>query len=307
MASITRADIEALIQEEYNHVLLNSAAESSTVLSTFNTVSMGAKVQNMPALATRPTAKFVGSAAGDRKKPSTTFSFENKVLNAEEIAAIIVLNEEDLEDATEDLLEKAAALGGEAIGRTLDAATLFGKDKPASWTSPDLFAAATAAGNIFQVGAGANDLVGSIFQAAGAVDDSGANPDAFLARNGFKFQLANLRNTDGNPIYLPSLSSAPGSVDNVAGLDAHWNKNGAWDRTKALGLVVDSQAAIIGVRTDIQVKFLTEATIDGVNLAENDQVALRFRARYAYVLADVTNAEGTRKAPSAAITAAVGG
>lgn len=302
---ITRADIAALIEEEYSHVLLNRATATSTVLSAFTTVPMGAKVQNMPALATRPTASFVGETAGTRKKPSTTFSFENKRLEAQEIAAIIVLNEEDLEDATDDLLANAAALGGEAVGRTLDAAVLFGTGKPAAWTSPDLFAAATAAGQIYQVGAaGEDDLVGSIYQAAESVDDSGANPDAFLSRGGFKFKLANLRNADGSPIYLPSLSASPGSVDNVAGLDAYWNKNGAWDRTKALGLVADSSAVLIGVRTDIQVKFLTEATIDGVNLAENDQVALRFRARYAYTLADVVGTEGEDISPVSAITAA---
>ncbi|MDQ0735326.1 phage major capsid protein [Arthrobacter agilis] len=304
--AITRADIAALIEEEYSDTLLNRAAATSTVLSAFTTVPMGAKVQNMPALATRPTASFVGETAATRKKPNTKFSFENKRLEAQEIAAIIVLNEEDLEDATDDLLANAAALGGEAVGRTLDGAVLFGTGKPAAWTSPDLFAAATAAGQIYQVGAGEDDLVGSIFQAAESVDDSGANPDAFLARGGFKFKLANLRNADGSPIYLPSLSSAAGSVDNVAGLDAYWNKNGAWDRTKALGLVADTSSVLIGVRTDIQVKFLTEATIDGVNLAENDQVALRFRARYAYTLADVVGTEGTRHSPVSALTAASG-
>lgn len=307
MAPITRADIAALIEEEYSSTLLNGATASSTVLSAFTTVPMGAKVQNMPALATRPTASFVGETAATRKKPNTKFSFENKRLEAQEIAAIIVLNEEDLEDATDDLLEKAALLGGEAVGRTLDAAVLFGNGKPAAWTSPDLFAAATAAGQVYQIGTGEDDLVGSIFQAAEAVDDSGANPDAFLSRGGFKFKLANLRNTDGTPIYLPSLSSAAGSVDNVAGLDAYWNKNGAWDRAKALGLVADTSSVLIGVRSDISVKFLTEATIDGVNLAENDQVALRFRARYAYTLADVVGTENERISPVSAITAAVGG
>lgn len=305
--AITRADIAALIEEEYSDTLLNRAAATSSVLSAFTTVPMGAKVQNMPALATRPTAAFVGETAETRTKPNTKFSFENKVLTAQEIAAIIVLNEEDLEDATEDLLENAAALGGEAVGRTLDAAVMFGNGKPAAWTSPDLFAAATAAGQVYQVGAGEDDLVGSIFQAAESVDDSGANPDAFLSRGGFKFKLANLRNTDGTPIYLPSLSSAPGAVDNVAGLNAYWNKNGAWDRAKALGLVADSSSVLIGVRTDIQVKFLTEATIGGVNLAENDQVALRFRARYAYTLADVVGTEGDRVSPVSAITAAATG
>lgn len=305
--AITRADIAALIEEEYSTTLLDRATASSTVLSAFTTVPMGAKVQNMPALATRPTASFVGETADTRTKPNTKFSFENKVLTAQEIAAIIVLNEEDLEDATEDLLANAAALGGEAVGRTLDAAVMFGNNKPAAWTSPDLYAAAVAAGQVYQVGAGEDDLVGSIFQAAESVDDSGANPDAFLSRGGFKFKLANLRNTDGTPIYLPSLSSAPGAVDNVAGLNAYWNKNGAWDRSKALGLVADSSSVLIGVRSDIQVKFLTEATIGGVNLAENDQVALRFRARYAYTLADVRGTEGEVVSPVSAITAATAG
>lgn len=305
MVQITRTDIEALIQEEYNYTLLNAATATSTALSAFETVPMGKKVQNMPALATRPTAKFVGTTGAARKKPTSKFTFENKTLNAEEIAAIIVLNEEDLEDANDDLLSRAAALGGEAIGRTLDAAILFGTDKPTAWASPDLTASATTAGDVFQVGTGDSDLVGSIFKAAGAVDDSGANPDGFLARKGFKYRLANLRDNQNAPIYIPSLSTAPGAVDSVAGLDAHWNSNGAWERGRALGLVVDTKAVLVGVRSDISVKFLDQATIDGVNLAENDQVALRFRARYAYTLADVVGTDGARKSPVAAVTEAV--
>lgn len=302
MATITRADIEALIEEEYSNALLTAATASSTALSAFQTVGMGAKVQNMPALATRPEAAFVGETAATRTKPTTTFSFENKTLTAQEIAAIIVLNEEDLEDASDDLLARAAALGGEAVGRTLDRAVLFGTGKPAAWTSPDLFAAATAAGSVFQIGTGADDLVGSIFQAAGSVDDSGANPDAFLARGGLKYRLANLRDGQNAPIYIPSLSSGAGAVDNVAGLDAYWNRNGAWDRAAATALVADKNAVLIGIRSDISVKFLDQATVGGVNLAENDQVALRFRARYAYTIADVRNTAGDRLSPVAAVT-----
>lgn len=306
MAEVTRQDIEAAIEEDHSATLLNAAAEASTALTAFTTVPMGRKVQNMPALATRPEAGWVGETGAERKKPSAKFSFENKVLTAAEVAVIIRLNEEDLEDATEDLLETAAALGGEALGRALDRAVLFGVNKPASWTSPDLLASATAGGNVFQVAKapGPNDLVGSIFQAAAAVDDSGANPDRFLARNGLKFQLANLRANDGTAIYLPSLSTAPDAADQVAGLGAVWNRNGAWDRAKATALVADSQSVLIGVRSDISVKFLDQAVVEGVSLAENDQVALRFRARYAYTLADVVTAEGVRRSPAAAVVPA---
>lgn len=305
MAGIVRADIESLIEDEYSGILLDRATESSTVLRAFRTVQMGSKVANMPALATLPEAKFIGEAAGERTKPSTKFTFENKVLTAAEVAAIIVLNEEDIEDANEDLLENAASLGGQAVGAALDKAVLFGEGKPAAWTSNDLFAAATAAGATFQVGTGANDLVGSIFQAAGSVDASGANPDALLARNGLKYQLANLRDGQGSPIYLPSLSASAEAVDNVGGLNAYWNGNGAWDSSKALAMVADPNLAIIGIRKDISVKFLDQATVDGVSLAENDQVALRFRARYAYVLADVKGRDGEALSPVAAVVPAV--
>lgn len=301
--NVTRQEIEAAIEEEHSQQLLNAATEASTALTAFTTVPMGHRVQNMPALATRPQAAWVGESDADRKKPSSKFSFENKVLTAAEVAVIIRLNEEDLEDATEDLLAHAAALGGEAIGRTLDKAVLFGVGKPASWTAPDLMASATAAGNVHQVAAapGKDDLVGSIFQAAESVDDSGANPDRFLARNGLKFKLANLRSADGQAIYLPSLSTAPDAADQVAGLQAAWNRNGAWDRTRALAMVADSQSVLLGVRSDITVKFLDQAVVDGVSLAENDQVALRFRARYAYTLADVFTAEAVRRSPVAAV------
>lgn len=305
---VTRADIEAAIEDEYNGALLTRATESSTALNAFTVVPMGSKVSRMPALLTRPKAAFVGETGSARKKPSANFSFEKKELVAAEIAAIIVLNEEDVEDATDDLLERAAELGGEAIGAALDAAILFGEGKPAAWTSDSLFEFATAAGNIHQVGTGVNDLVGSIFQAAEDVDDSGANPDRFLARNGLRFRLANLRDANGAPIYLPSLSSAAGAVDNVGGLDAYWNKNGAWDKTAATAMVADSSAVLIGERTDIQVKFLDQAVVNGVSLAENDQVALRFRARYGYTVADVIGSEGERVAPvSAVVPAGAGG
>lgn len=304
MAQIERADIEAAIQEDYNYDLLNTATASSTALSVFDPVPMGAKVQNMPALATRPTASWVGETAETRTKPTSKFSFENKTLTAAEVAVIVVMNEEDLEDINDDLLGKTAALGGEAIGRALDEAVLFGIGKPAAWGAADLFAQATADGNVLQIGAGpgADDLVGAILQGAETIDDSGANPAAFLARKGLRYRLANLRDSSGAPIYSPSLASAPGGVDQVAGLDTFWNANGAWQRDLALGLIVDPAFVRLGVRSDISVKFLDQATVGGVSLAENDQVALRFRARYAYTVANITGTEGSTLQPVAAVT-----
>jgi hypothetical protein len=49
------------------------------------------------------------------------------------------------------------------------------------------------------------------------------------------------------------------------------------------------------------VKFLDQATVGSVNLAERDMVALRFKARYAYVLGRSATSLGTNKTPVAAL------
>jgi hypothetical protein len=87
----------------------------------------------------------------------------------------------------------------------------------------------------------------------------------------------------------------------IAGLNAAWASGLVWDRDECEALVVDSQRAIIGVRQDITVKFLTEATVGGINLAERDMVALRFKARYAYVLGNTRTDEGATQVPVAAV------
>jgi len=224
----------------------------------------------------------------------------------EEIAVIIPVHEDTLEDATEDLLRNLSILGGTAIGKKLDEAILFGLDKPSTWTDLDLLAAATAAGNIFQTSAtpGANDLAGSILQAAGAVADSGADPTSVLSASGLRFRLANLRGADGQAIYTRQLNESGLVNDNIAGLDASFVKNGAWDNALASAIVADRSRVKIGVRQDITVKFLDQATVGGINLAERDMVALRFKARYAYALGNTINAGGQISEPVGAVTPA---
>ena len=295
MADISRSELSTIIEEEYSHELLDSAMANSVALQAFRRVDMGTKTKNLPVLATLPEAGFVTESADETGvKPTAQATWGNKQLVAEEIAVIIPIHENVVDDATVDALDEITKAGGAAIGRKLDGAVLFGVDKPVTWTSDDLSAAATAAGQTVEVAAhGEDDLIGSILQAAGLVDEAGWEPSDVLAPRGLRYRLANLRAgaSDGTPVFLPSLSNTPGSVDTLAGLTGRWVTGRVWDRDEAEALVVDAERVIIGVRQDISVKFLSEATVGGLNLAERDMVALRFKARYAYVLGDGTNAE----------------
>ena len=288
MASITRADVASLIAEEYASTVIQAATQGSTVLAAFDTVNMGTKVTNMPVLASLPEAAWVSDTDNTARKPTSKATWANRTLVAEEVAVIVPVHENTLDDVTADILGDLAKVGGQAIGKKLDQAVLFGTDKPTSWTSPDLLAAATAAGNVVTqtAAAGAADAYGAALQVAGMIADAGFDPTVLLAKRSLSYLLANLRTTAGAMVL---------QNDQMLGFETHWSRNGAWEPDEAVSILVDPTTVRIGVRQDITTKFLDQATIgtgeNQINLAEQDMVALRFKARFAYVLGNPVTPE----------------
>lgn len=299
MADISRADVATLIEEAYSHVLLDAAVAASTALSTFPTVNMGTKTTHLPVLATLPEADWVSET---ENKPITEVTWKSLTLVAEEIATIVPIHENVLDDATVDLLTEITRRGGEAIGKKLDEAVLFGTDKPISWVSDSLCEAAVGASQTQTVTTGdanEDDLVGCVNQAAKTLALAGFLPDTLVASLALRYDVANLRDADGNLAFRDNM---------FAGFNTSFNRNGAWDGTAADILVVDSSRVRIGVRQDIQVKYLDQATLGSgesqVNLAQRDMVALRFKARFAYVLGVSTTSLGVDQVPVAAVVPA---
>lgn len=297
MANPIYADVANLIRDEFSTSFLDNVQKQSTALSAFTRVNMGTREATMPVVATQPEAKFVGYGDADRTKPTSGLGFKNKNIFASEIAVIVPVKEEDIADANADIVGQIIRQGSEAVARTLDAAVLLGIGKPAEWADKSVFEAATAAGNVFQLGA-KQDLPGAILKGAEALDVAGNNPDRIIARRGLGFSLANTRNANGSPIYVPSLNQATGQAGEIMGIPYFKDEIGSLDRKKAEALIVDSSKVIIGVRQDLTVKMLDQATVGGISLAENDMVAFRFVMRAGYVLSDMLGA------PAAAITPA---
>jgi hypothetical protein len=148
---------------------------------------------------------------------------------------------------------------------------------------------------VFSTTPGVDDLAGKILQAAEALSDK-YDPTTLLTRKGMKYRLANLRATTGEAIFQDNMSMNPDAMDSIYGLNIAYATGTTgddaggdvlvWDPAMAEALVVDRSRVIIGVRQDITVKFLDQATVGGINLAERDMVALRFKARFGYVLGD---------------------
>lgn len=286
MADITRAEVASLIGEEYGGQVIKAATQGSIALQAFPTVNMGTKTSHMPVLATLPDAAFVTDADNTGTKPTAQVTWADQTLVAEEIAVIVPIHENTVDDATEDILAQIADLGGQAIGKVLDGAVFFGTNKPASWTSLDLQAAAVAASNTVEVvdgPANAADLYGATLQVAGLIADEGFDPTTVIAKRSLMYNFANIRDADGQVLV--------GQENALRGFDTYWSRNGSWVPADATLLVADRSTVRIGVRQDITVKYLDQATVGGINLAEKDMVALRFKARFAYVLGQIATPE----------------
>lgn len=297
MVDINRSDVSTLIENAYSQVLLDAAAAGSQALQAFPTVNLGTKTTNLPMLASLPQAGWVTEDVGDSSgtKPTSEVRWKNVTMVAEEIAVIVPVHENVIDDATTDILTEVSMLAGQAIGQKLDQAIFWGYGKPASWTSSALYTAASGASQTNTITSGAanaDDIVGAVHKSAKDLSALGLMPDTLCANLTFRYDVVNLRDANGLPIFRD---------ESFAGFNTSFSQNGTWDNSLATALVVDSSRVRVGVRQDIQVKFLDQATVNSINLAEKDMVALRFKARYGYVLSTGATAFDEAPVPVAAV------
>jgi HK97 family phage major capsid protein len=294
MADISRADALALLaRQDINEIIKPDTAQSAA-LAAFRSIRMSAGVARMPVLSALPTAGFVTDNTSNEAtgvKPTSKVSWTNKELIAEEIAVIVPVHENTLADSNFDIWGEVRPLVAQEFGRVLDAAVFFGVNKPATWTDPALVPGAIAAGNYQVLGHGDGerfDLAADFNEAFGIVEDDEFDVNSAFTGRFLRRSLRGLRDDDGQPIYLDALRS-DGSTASIYGQDLRYLTNGGWDRSAAEALVGDSSKVVLGIREDVQVKMLDQATLgtgaNQINLAERDMVALRFKFRVAFATA----------------------
>lgn len=309
MADITRADALALLARQDINEIIKPETAQSVALAAFRTQRMSAGVARMPVLSTLPTGGWVtdaNSTDADGVKPTTKVTWTDKELIAEEIAVIVPIHENTLADSNFDIWGEVRPLVAQEFGRILDAAVIFGVNKPTTWLDPALVPGAIAAGNEQVEGTGDGtdlDLAADFNEAFGFVEDDGFDVNSAFTGRFLRRSLRGLRDDTGQPIYLDGVRG-DNNTASIYGQDLRYVNNLGWDRDAAVALVGDASKVVIGIREDYQVKLLTEATVGGINLAERDMVALRFKFRVAFATAYSTAAGAPTDYPFAVITPA---
>ena len=298
---ITRQNAEALFTEDLVAEIIQGVTKQSAALSMFRRLpNMSSNIMRMRVLDALPMAYWVNDSTNNGRKNVTNAAWANKYIVPAEIAVIVPIKEDVLDDASIDIWGEIRPRLVEAIGKKIDQAIFAGVDKPSAWRA-DLLSSIAQAGAYVSQGSGT--LYSAINDAMVKVEESGYNPSGIVGGVDVKGKFRMMLDTSGQPIKGTEIDELP-----KAYID-----NGAWDKTKAQMIVGDFTQAVYSIRQDITYKVLDQAIIqnpsDGeimYNLAQEDMVALRVVMRLGWEIPNPINAlapDESARFPFAAIQA----
>lgn len=281
---ITKQSAEALFSEDLAADIIQGAIKQSAALSMFRRLpNMTSNVMRMRVLDALPMAYWVGATNNGRKN-LTEMAWANKFIVPEELAVIVPIKEDVLDDADIDIWAEVRPRLVEAIGKAIDQAIFVGVNKPAGFRA-DLLSSIAQAGAYVPQGGGT--LYSAINDAMVKVEESGYNPTGIIGGVDVKGKFRMMLDTAGQPIKGTEIDEMP-----KAYID-----NGAWDKTKAQMIIGDFTQAVYSIRQDITYKVLDQAVIQDpstgdikYNLAQEDMVALRVVMRMGWEIPNPINA-----------------
>lgn len=296
---ITRTDASGLIPEPITREIIQGVTEGSAVLRMGRRLpNMTSKTQTMNVLDMLPTAYWVDGDTG--MKQTTKQAWDKKKIYAEELAVIVPIPEAVLDDADYDIWGEVRPRLVEAFGKKIDAAILFGTDKPATWRAGIVPSATTAGATVTKTADVYADIMGEGGLIA-KVENSGFLPTGIMSAVQMRATLRGLRDDNKNPIFKSDMQGATQYA--LDGIPMDFPMNGAFDPTAALMIAGDFSQLTYSIRQDVSYKLLDQATIvdptDNTilyNLAQQDMVALRAVMRLGWEIPNPINAFNTGNA-----------
>jgi len=287
-----------LIPEEYQREIVQSIVEKSAALQLFRHIKMKRAQQRIPVLASFPLAYWVGGASLDARdiglKQTTSVTWDNVYINAEEIAVIVPIAKNLLDDLDYDFWTEIKPRVTEAFGIALDEAIFFGVNAPATFPT-SIVASAAAAGNEILAGASTVDYLDDINNAMATVEADGFDINGFWARKQVRAKLRGLRDTTKGLLYYPeSAPTASPSVGSLYGEKIIFSNAGlsgfAAGATNSSMIGGDWDQGMLAIRDDISMQMFDTGVISDAggltvyNLLQQDMVALRVTARFGFAV-----------------------
>lgn len=283
---IKKSDAYALFEPDVMSEIMEGTIKQSAVLQMFRRLpNMTTNKTKMRVLDSLPMAYWVDADTNNGRKKLTKMAWDNKFITAEELAVIVPIKEDVLDDADYDIWADVRPRLVEAFGKAIDNAILTGVNKPNGFRL-DLLSSVLNAGAVVTQGVD-QTLYSAINDAMVKVEESGYNPTGLVGGVDVKGKFRMMLDTSGQPIAGTEIGNLP----------KFYVDNGSWDKDKAMMVVGDFSQAVYAIRQDITYKILDQAVIQDpatgeilYNLAQEDMVALRVVMRLGWEIPNPINA-----------------
>lgn len=301
---INSTDADPLIPQETSREIITNLESNFWLLDRARRLApMSAAQKRMPVLSALATAYFVDGDAG--LKQTTDVAWENKYVDAEEIAAIVPIPQSVLDDAEYDIWGEVRPALEDAFSKAIAAAVLYGTNIPSTWTTnlgaAGLVAVATAASHTASIAAFADEYEAILGESAAGSGDGLlmlVEADGFMATGhvghvSMRGRLRNVRDSDGQPIF----TGMPQDPTRYAldGAPISFPLDGSIDSSQALLISGDWTKLVYAIRQDMTFSLSTEGVITDAagnivyNLFQQDMVALRAVMRLGFALPNPIN------------------
>lgn len=283
MANITRTDVDSLIETQVANEIFEGVIKDSKALSMFRRLpNMTSDKTKLRVLDSLPVAYFVDESTNNGRKNTTKMAWDKKFINAAELAVIVPIKENVLNDSSIDIWSEVRPRIVEAFAKKIDNAMFFGVDKPTDWRAGLVPSVIDAGAEVTETG----KLYSDINDVMTKVEESGYEVNGILGGVGLKGKFRMMTDTTGQPLNTTEIGS----------IRRAFMDNGVWDKSKSTLIAGDFSQAVYAIRQDVTYKILDQAVIqdtDGsilYNLAQDDMVALRVVMRLGWEIPNPVNA-----------------
>lgn len=283
MANIARTDVDSLIETQVANEIFEGVIKDSKALSMFRRLpNMTSDKTKLRVLDSLPVAYFVDESTNNGRKNTTKMAWDKKFINAAELAVIVPIKENVLNDSSIDIWSEVRPRIVEAFAKKIDNAMFFGVDKPTDWRKGLVPSVIDAGAEVDETG----KLYSDINDVMTKVEESGYEVNGILGGVGLKGKFRMMTDTTGQPLNTTEIGS----------VRREFMDNGVWDKSKSTLIAGDFSQAVYAIRQDVTYKILDQAVIqdtDGsilYNLAQDDMVALRVVMRLGWEIPNPVNA-----------------
>lgn len=277
-------NLSGFVPQEISYNIIGDVAYGSSILRMATVEVMTSDSKKFSVFKNGVGAYWVDEA--DRIGTSVP-DWEHPEIFAKKLAVIVLTTREKLNDSVISVFDEVRPQIAEAFYKSIDAACLFGTGSP---FTQSIYGAAMAAGNAVVQGTNAKlDL--DISDVMALIENNGYEVTGFVSNIAFKNQLRKLRDLNGNQLFVQGITDRQGQrYDALYSLPVWFNRNKAWDATKAVCIGGNFKYAIVGIREQIQYEVLRESTLttikmDGepLSLAERDMLGIRATMRLGFL------------------------